>query len=196
LHDLRQTVAVILASVSAAEEDPSPSPETRRWLRHIADEAQRISRLCEHAVRAGGTPHMLTSLDEVAASVVDSTRVTFSTAIAYRTSGPDVHVDGAAIERALANVINNACRAAGTEGHARVEIEGAPDGSATITVDDDGPGFGTRGNRPGLGLEVIRHVLDPLGGSLEISHRGPLGGARVQIQLPPSSPRLTSGNAV
>lgn len=184
-HDLRQTVAVILASVSAAEEDPSPCPEARRWLRHIAEEARRISRICEHAVRTGSAPLALRSLDEVTTRVVESTRVVVSTRIDYRSAGHVVDVDAAAVERALVNVVDNACRAAGPAGRVRVEVEGASDGSAIVTVDDDGPGFGTVGEgRAGIGLEVIRHVLAPLGGSLEISTRGPLGGARVQLHLP------------
>jgi signal transduction histidine kinase len=194
-HDLRQTVAVILVSVSAAEEDPSPCPEARRWLRHIAEEARRISRICEHAARAGDGPQALRSLDEVTMGIVDSIRVLVSTRIDYRTSGPDVDVDGAAVERALVNVVDNACRAAGRAGLVRIEVEGASDGSSIITVDDDGPGFGAiREGRAGMGLEVIRHVLDPLGGSLEIARHGPLGGARVQLHLNRFSRRPTPGD--
>lgn len=186
-HDLRQTVGAILASVSAAEEDPSPCPEARRWLRHIAAEARRMSRICEHAVRAGGAPQALESLDEVTTGVVESIRVVVSTRVHCRTSGQDVDVDGAAVERALVNVVDNACTAAGPVGRVRIDVEGAPDGSAIISVDDNGPGFGTVEIRSrGLGLEVTRRVLGQLGGSLQISKRGPLGGARVQLHLPPS----------
>jgi K+-sensing histidine kinase KdpD len=196
-HDLRQVVAVILASVSAAEVDLNTCSEACRWLRHIADEARRISRICEHALRAGDAPLVLRSLDEVTYGVIDSIRVVASTAIDYRTSGQDITVDGAAMERALANVVENACRAAGPHGRVRIEINAARDGGATITVDDNGPGFrafGVEGNS-GLGLEVTRRVLDSLGGSLRISRRGPLGGARVQLDLASSSSRPTSEGA-
>jgi signal transduction histidine kinase len=196
-HDVRQAVAVILTSVCAAEEDQSTCPEARRWLGHIADEARRISRICEHAFRAGDAPRILRSLEEVTLGVIDSTRVVVSTVIDYRASGEDISVDGAAIERALANVIENACRAAGPEGTVRVEINRVGDGGATITVDDNGPGFQALAveGRAGLGLEVTRRVLDSLGGSLRISQRGPLGGARVQLDLPSSSCRPTSEGA-
>jgi K+-sensing histidine kinase KdpD len=189
-------VAVILTSVSAAEEDLS-CPEVQRWLRHIADEARRISRICEHALRADDAPRVLRSLDEVTCGVIDSIRVVVSTVIDYRTSGEDIRVDGAAIERALANVVENACRAAGPHGLVRVEIVVARNRGATITVDDDGPGFravGVEGNT-GLGLEVTRRVLESLGGSLRISKRGPLGGARVQLDLTPASSQPVSKGA-
>ena len=109
---------------------------------------------------------------------------------------PDVDVECAAVERALVNVVDNACRAAGPGGRVRIEVEGVSDGSAIITVDDDGPGFGVIGEaRAGMGLEVIRHVLAPLGGSLEISTHGPLGGASVLLHLTPSSRRPIPGDA-
>ena len=184
-HDLRQAVAVILASVSAAEEDPSPGPEARRWLSRIAEEARRISRICEHELSSGGARPAPRSLKDVALGVIDSIRVVFSTVIEYRTSGNDINVDGAAVERALTNIVDNACTAAGPEGRVRIQIDGASDGSAIITVDDSGPGFGaSAGRKAGLGLEVTRRALDPLGGALRIAERGPLGGARVQLCLP------------
>ncbi len=192
-HDLRQAVAAILASVYAAELE-SPCPESRRWLHHIADEARRISRVCEHAVHACGAPRVLRSLDEVTIGLVDGMRLVVSTDIDYQKRGEDISVDRAAVERALTNVLDNACRAAGPEGRVRVEIEGTADGGGTITVDDSGPGFrAVEGEGcSGMGLEVTRRVLGSLGGSLRISKRGPLGGARVHLDLPSVSPDLTS----
>jgi signal transduction histidine kinase len=195
-HDLRQSVAVILASATAAEEDPSLGPEARRWLRHVSEEARRISRICEHAVRAGTAPQALQSLEEVAASILDSLRVVYSTDIEYRRSGEDVNIDGAAVERALANVVDNACRAAGPEGRVCVAIVVAPESSVIITVDDDGPGFEALDERSrGIGLDVTRRMVDQLGGSLEIAERGPLGGARVRVILATCSPQASSGSA-
>jgi signal transduction histidine kinase len=197
-HDLRQSVAVIMASASAAAEDSSPSPETRRWLRHISEEAQRISRMCEHVIhaeRAGCNP---ASVDEVALGVIDSIRAVVATNIEYVPSEEDISVDGPAIaiERALANVVDNACRAAGPDGRVRIVTSRAAGDSVIITVDDDGPGFGAAaGGRAGLGLEATRHVLMPLGGSLRISPRGPLGGARVELHVPASSLQPTTDNA-
>jgi K+-sensing histidine kinase KdpD len=195
-HDLRQTVAVILASVSAAEEDTNLCPEARRWLDQIAEEARRISRICEQAVHTGSATQAMRSVGEVTNGVVARTRVVVSTRIEYRSSGQDVDVEAVAVERALINVIDNACRAAGPAGRVRIKVEGASDGSAIITVDDDGPGFLAVGEeRAGIGLEAVRHVLAPLGGSLEISTRGPLGGARVRLLLTASSRRAISGDA-
>jgi signal transduction histidine kinase len=197
-HDLRQAVAAILASVSAVEADPSPGPEARRWLSRIAEEARRISRVSEHALCVGGVPPVPRSLDEVVSGVIDSARVVSSAAIEYRRSGADVWVDGVAVERALANVVENACRAAGPEGRVRIQVDRPSDGSAIVTVDDSGPGFGASGARQtGLGLEVVRRALESLGGSLRITERGPLGGARVQLcQLGPLVPAARDASSL
>lgn len=192
-HDLRQSVAVILASASAAAADPSPSLEARRWLRHISEEAQRISRICEHASRADAAPRSPQLLDDVALGVIDSIRVVVSTVIEYRPSGENISVDGPAVERALTNVVDNACRAAGPDGRVRIEVNRASDGGVTISVDDSGPGFAAAtGGRAGVGLDATRHVLGSLGGSLRVSTRGPLGGARVRLHVPLSFTRPTS----
>jgi signal transduction histidine kinase len=183
-HDLRQSVAVIRASATAAA-DSSLSSEARRWLNHISDEASRISRICEHAVRPDSGPRALRSLDEVAMGVIDSIGVVSSTDIAYRRSGEDTKVDGAAVERALMNIVGNACTAAGPGGRVRIEIRRDTDGSVIIAVDDSGPGFPTTSDgNAGLGMDATRRVLASLGGSLLISKSGGLGGARAELRVP------------
>ncbi|MFI5493457.1 sensor histidine kinase [Actinoplanes sp. NPDC051859] len=67
---------------------------------------------------------------------------------------------------------------------------------AGLLVDDAGPGIadpaaavrrGISGaGSTGLGLDIVRRVAEAAGGRLEIS-RGPLGGARIQMVLPPPS---------
>jgi signal transduction histidine kinase len=196
-HDLRQSVAVILASAAAAAEDPSHSPEARRWLGHISEEAQRISRICEHAVRAESAPPVLRSVDDVVFGVIDSIGVVVSTVIEFRASGEEIAVDGAAMERALVNIVDNACNAAGPDGRVRIEIAGVSHRGVVITVDDSGPGFVARsGARAGLGLDGARRVLTSLGGALRISKRGPLGGARAELQVPWHSSQPSSDGAV
>jgi signal transduction histidine kinase len=192
-HDLRQSVAVIMASASAAAGDPTTSPDACRWLGHISEEAKRMSRICEHAIRAESAPRTLLALDDVVSGVIERIRVVLSTVIEFEPSQEVINVDGPTVERALANVLDNACKAAGPDGRVRIEIHRAPDDNVLITVDDNGPGFGAaREGRAGMGLDATRHVLGPLGGSLRISTRGPLGGARVELRVPFDSPQPTS----
>jgi len=95
----------------------------------------------------------------------------------------------------LGNLLDNACKWAQTK--VLLEIVGGGDGWL-IRVDDDGPGMAAefrgevlnRGIRldeqvagHGLGLAIVRDILDAWHGSLTLQD-SPLGGLRVVIELP------------
>ncbi|MDX5373000.1 MAG: sensor histidine kinase [Pseudomonadaceae bacterium] len=95
----------------------------------------------------------------------------------------------------LGNLLDNACKWA----DARVHLDLAREGEDyRLWVDDDGPGIdperreavlgrGTRLDEQvaghGLGLGIVRDMVDAWGGSLSLED-SPLGGLRVQIRLP------------
>jgi signal transduction histidine kinase len=99
---------------------------------------------------------------------------------------PPVLADGAALRRALRNLIENAVRHGGPEGWIGLQARGAKEG-VEITVADHGPGIrredlphlfkpfyrgkdtktnGVPGS--GLGLSVVRHVVEALGGRVSV----------------------------
>ncbi|MDE2414359.1 MAG: sensor histidine kinase [Comamonadaceae bacterium] len=95
----------------------------------------------------------------------------------------------------LGNLIDNAGKWARTRVLVDVRRE---DGQLCITVDDDGPGIPEeqrermfeRGvqldeRRPGsgLGLDIVRALVDSYGGSVQ-AQESPLGGARLRLWLP------------
>ena len=95
----------------------------------------------------------------------------------------------------LGNLLDNACKWADSE--VRLGIEHTEDGYR-VWVDDDGPGIPEnqrlqvleRGSRldeqvdgHGLGLGIVRDIVDAWGGSLALLE-SPLGGLRVSIELP------------
>jgi signal transduction histidine kinase len=103
---------------------------------------------------------------------------------------PPVLADGAALRRALRNLIENAVRHGGTEGWIGLQARGAKEG-VEITVADHGPGIrredlphlfkpfyrgkdtktnGVPGS--GLGLSVVRHVVEALGGRVSVVSSG------------------------
>ena len=100
----------------------------------------------------------------------------------------------------LGNLMENACKWAGSR--ARVEARVTQEGG-TLVVEDDGPGLpagiaglaerGVRGDTTtpghGIGLAVVRDIVEDLGGTLETGHSG-WGGARLAVSLPPGRLRL------
>ena len=114
-------------------------------------------------------------------------------------SAAQVDGDAGALRRVVRNLLDNAARhAAATVTVALEEIDGA----ARLIVDDDGPGIPTEhreevferfrrldgartssSGRSGLGLAIVRSVVEQHGGTVTIGD-SPLGGARLTVDLP------------
>lgn len=97
----------------------------------------------------------------------------------------------------LANLVDNACKHAKTRVRIRREDRSLP-GFVTVVVEDDGPGlppeawevvfnvgaqWGDRGAGSGLGLPIVRDLVQLYGGTIRLGHSD-LGGLRVQLELP------------
>jgi sensor histidine kinase regulating citrate/malate metabolism len=111
----------------------------------------------------------------------------------------------------LGNLIDNAVDAVGPDGRVRVHL--LTDGThLRLQVDDDGPGVpenlrqqvfkagfstkvpGTREHSRGIGLALVRRVVDRRDGEVVIG-TGDLGGARVTVELPASPPTVVGRRA-
>ena len=110
---------------------------------------------------------------------------------------PQLRMDPALLERVLSNLLGNALKFAGA-GTVTCRIGLIAD-RLTITVSDEGPGFPENAlprlfqvySRPentskpgtGLGLHIVRDMVDRAGGTITARNR-PEGGAEVAIDLP------------
>ncbi len=91
---------------------------------------------------------------------------------------------GTRLRRALANVLANATRAAGPDGHVKL-IERAAGNAELIEIMDDGPGFGSMaaGNTTGIGLQITEQILVECSGRMEVE-RLPSNQTLVRLLLP------------
>lgn len=179
LHDLRGPVAAIrnLAGL------PGLPPERR--MQAIENQADWLHRLIEVALSDGGHDE----LDNVDASeeverAVRMVRPLTTAEITVRAPAPlVVWARPVALERALACVLDNACRAAGPEGHIGVHVDADPGTSmGIIRVVDDGPGPGRIAAQTSLGLTTTRAMTAACEGSFRLYPR-PGGGAIAEIGL-------------
>jgi two-component system sensor histidine kinase PilS (NtrC family) len=99
----------------------------------------------------------------------------------------------------LWNLLLNAAQASqrdGRSGNVRVESGAELDGSARLTVEDDGPGiapadlekiftpfFTTREKGTGLGLATVQRIVDGHGGTVSVDS-APGAGTRFTVRLP------------
>ncbi len=107
--------------------------------------------------------------------------------------------DEADFEEVVGNLLDNACKWSKGQVGVRLSAERSPKGTQLLVrIDDNGPGLSDddaqkvlrRGVRldektpgTGLGLDIVKELVDVYGGSLELK-RSQLGGLLVELRLP------------
>jgi signal transduction histidine kinase len=181
-HDLTMPAASIrlLASVAVKESDPDPSLKIR--LRQIADEATRIADICSYFLDPARRPGP-TDLRLLAVDAADSARSRFSAAIDVAADPATAAAHPVDVARILANLLDNACRAAGPTGRVRLAVE-REGGRARLAVADSGRGFGHgESGQASLGLGIVAALVRRNDGAVQMS-TGDLGGLAVTVTLP------------
>ncbi|HEV8021106.1 MAG TPA: ATP-binding protein [Candidatus Lustribacter sp.] len=208
-HELRTPLASIrgyLETLLAEDADPA----TRQHFVRIAyGESLRLQRLLEGMFEISlldlsatfplGADGLLDAALSGAADASAALATEHGVALAL-TPGPPVRVamDGDRLMLVLINLIANAIKHGRRGGRVAVTSERDASRTVTILVDDDGPGIPpherervfalgargrTRAGGSGIGLALVRMILERAGGRVEI--RGsPLGGARFAVTVP------------
>ena len=207
-HDLRTPLAGIKASVtSLLQDDVDWTPEARReFLDTIAEETDRLNALVGNLLDMSRLqtdaleimPSQV-GLEEVLPAALRSLSVADETVeLDVPETLPRVLADPGLLERALANLIDNAIRFSPPGRPARVTA-GAVDGYVDVRVVDRGPGVpradrarlfvpfqrlgdSVPGEGVGLGMAVAKGFVEAMGGEIEIEDT-PGGGLTVVTRL-------------
>lgn len=190
LHEIRQPLAAAFAFAESARSHPDLPAAVAGSLEALVAQLTEVSGAATAALRgdaADPSDQDLVDVDEVLASVLAAVRVTWPGRLQRRGQTDRVLIRGSrqVLRRAVANVVDNAVRAAGAGGAVTVTVHCAP-ATVRILIDDDGPGFGHVPGGTGLGLVLAQNALHSLGGSLSIGLPADRGrpGARVALSLP------------
>jgi signal transduction histidine kinase len=149
-------------SAMVAEGDPPPDATTRVVVDRLVEEAVTIFRHGHPGLQ------VLASCD------------------------PDLicEVEREDLHRAVTNLLGNAARAAGPNGH--VTVRAWAEGSyVLVEISDDGRGFAQIPSGSGRGLRAVSELVSKGHGRLEI-HSGAAGGTRVAMALPRAMPEARS----
>jgi len=198
-HDIHHELGTIMMLASLLSCANDVGPQSRERSRQILGEARWLDQL--HRAYAETVPDPDNAdapavsepvrLDLLAGEVVATMKPGVVTPISFACSETWTHADRLSCWRALRNVLDNAIRAAGPEGHVDVQIH-SENGWAVAQIDDDGPGFGSIAPGLGsLGLGIVQDLVAVDGGELEIRRRG-LGGCCVRLRLHAAPPREPS----
>jgi two-component system sensor histidine kinase KdpD len=208
-HDLRTPLSAIKASVtSILQQDVDWTPEARQeFLDTIDEETDRLnalvgnlldmSRLQSDALQINAVP---VGLEQVVPAALQSLGIDEdSLELDVPETLPRVLADPGLLERALANVIQNAIRFSPPDAPPRVTA-GAVNGIVDVRIVDRGPGVheadrerlfvafqrlgdSGHGEGVGLGLAVARGFVEAMGGDIEVEDT-PGGGLTVILRLP------------
>lgn len=216
-HDLRTPLASVRAMVEALDDHVVEDPaEIERYYGRIRREIERLSRmiddLFELAQMDAGALRLdkqRVPLQEIAADVVDAMqaqahRVGVILDLNVEGEPPQVSVDGARMERVIANLIRNALEHTSPGGRIDVNVV-ADEGWVRLRVSDTGDGIEKadlphvwdrfyrieksrkRGPKAtdgaGLGLAIVRGIVETHGGLVEVNS-SPGRGAVFTVRLP------------
>lgn len=122
--------------------------------------------------------------ERLATSVVDPARMRIEVSAEPAVlSLNDAVALGLVVNELVANAAKHAYPAG--DGVVRVLLRDTPEG-LRLTVSDDGQGFQPHSGRPGLGMRLVRSLVQQCGGVLRVQ---PPPGAEFTVELPPTAAR-------
>jgi signal transduction histidine kinase len=187
--------------------------KARQYYRVINKESQRLTQLINNIldfsrIEAGRKEYRFAPADlgRIVYDVLESYRFPieqqgFALETDVAEDLPEIEVDKEALSQALINLLNNAIKYSGEEKYLKVSVLAHPD-RISVAVVDHGIGIGkadqqkifekfyraenslvheTKGS--GLGLSLVRHIMEAHGGSVEVES-GPGKGSTFTLVLP------------
>lgn len=199
-HELRNPLGVIETSLYVLRSRNDPDPKVVKHLDRIASQValanQIITQLLD-LIRDRPLGRQPVPLDdvvrEVAAAVTrpEGARLELPQGPLPRLSGDPIQ-----LRQVLVNLVDNALHAAGPAGTVQVTV-GHAGGTVELTIEDSGPGIdpsikgrlfeplvSTRPRGIGLGLALVKRIVDRHGGMVEAGRSTQLGGAKFTVRLP------------
>lgn len=214
-HEVRNPLFSITANLQALQEEPDKAAVFDEYFGWIQSSAIRLQMLMQDLLdyaRPVSPPLIQGSLLEViersvAACLAPAHRAGIALRVESAADLPGVPIDPRQVEQVFRNLIENAIALAPAQ--SAVHIFAYLDATAGVicTIEDEGPGFSPeeieRGFEPfftrrkggtGLGLAVVRRIMDGHGGSVELGNREP-EGARVRLVFPLGLPSSSANDS-
>ena len=205
-HELRTPLTSMRTNLEVLARSPNLSADERRIMSDVTREQGRLLALLDGLQRLARTD----AAEAVPRERVDVADVVDAAVAGARAQHPQATITFTAPERVMMdgwpdglriladNLVDNAIRHGRPDGHVDVALT-VEDGTARLTVEDDGPGIPveerervfdrfTRGRSArtpgsGLGLAIVAQQAAVHGGHATIGV-APRGGARVTVDLP------------
>jgi signal transduction histidine kinase len=201
-HEVRNPVAAIMNALVLLERVGVSGPDGVALLSIMSQEATRLAQLVNQLLELGRPLHpsprvfAVEELLERAVGLLTTRGALPDHSLELPSSrGTLAWLDPTLAELAVVNVIQNAVQSTGGGGHVRLSVE-AGDAHVRCVVADDGPGIPdsirtrlgqpfvtTRATGTGMGLAVVRRIMEASGGRVLIEPGEPCG-AKVALEFP------------
>lgn len=185
LHDLGHQLMTLSLLTESVRSDDAIRGESRRRIELVKQEMFRaMEMITDHlaldaSCPTDGGPDPLDIREFAAQAAQLAELAQGATVKLVPGQSATVRVSPVVAWRVLSNLVDNAARSAGPGGHVQISVR--PEIDTVIDVLDDGPGIGRApGGMAGIGLSVVRQLVDSAGGRLELSDR-PDGGTRARV---------------
>ncbi len=208
-HELRTPLASIRGYLETLLGEEVDGATRRRFTGIAYNESLRLTRLLEGMfeislldLSASAPPCADGALDLVLAGVADACAASAArrrVTVRLPASAPArVAIDGDRLMLVLINLIDNAIKHGRFNGRVDVHVDLAHPRAVAIAIEDDGPGIAaaererifmlgargvTRAEGSGIGLALVRMILERAGGRVECGASA-LGGARFVVTVP------------
>lgn len=213
-HELRTPLSAVLGWARMLRSGGLDAEKRERAIETIERNARAQSQLIEDLVDvsrvvSGRVRLQVVDVDLVAlvTSALDTIRPTAELKGIHLSAGLDPRAGGVSVDpdrmlQVISNLLTNAVKFTPRGGHIEVELT-ASAGSSVLTISDSGQGIpprelrhvfdrfwqadqGARGRQGGLGLglSIVKHLVDLHGGTVEAFSEGLGRGARFTVTLP------------
>jgi signal transduction histidine kinase len=201
-HEVRNPLGVVFNSLGSLRRVVPAHGDARMLLDIVGEEAERLNRIVGDLLdfarpsRPAVRPEPLVPIveDALKAALADGSRGV-RVERELPAGLPQVPMDARLLRQALVNLVVNAVQAMGAGGTLTVRARAEGDG-AVLEIEDTGPGipedvrhrifepfFTTKAAGTGLGLAVVKRIVDDHHGTIE-TRRGAAGGTVFAIRLP------------
>ncbi len=213
-HDLKTPLTLVRLYTESLAGDPEPQPaERQRFYDVILRETERLARMVERALSFSKAESGVKEYTLVEGSLVDIVAAMLEQygpylrqrGVGYRVDldepVPPARLDAGGVTEAFANLLDNAAKYSGDSREIIVRVKGRGE-HAVLEVEDHGIGIAPvdqphvferfyRSRRDdgqggyGLGLYLVKHVMDAHGGRIELESE-PGRGSLFRLVFPPA----------
>jgi signal transduction histidine kinase len=202
-HEIRNPLGIIRSSAELLKKKVIQHDPTNTIPDIIVEESTRLNQIITEFINYAKPTHP-TLAPCVIAEVIDKNLKFLASQIEedgyiikknYQNAIPEIAADASMLYQSFLNILINAMQSMPDGGRIQIEAS-SKDDVVTVHFDDEGPGipelnlekiwdpfFTTKERGSGLGLGIVKNIIEAHNGSIQISNRE-VRGARVTVELP------------